>query len=97
MLDVVLHAPMGPFDSPKGARSHWSSIWKALVAFCPLAHRTMNSMRAGHDRESPDWLVSTSMAHRPVRHMTVVQRPTWKLAVVLLVYHTIQRLAWTVR
>jgi hypothetical protein len=26
--------------SPKGPRSHCSSIWKALVAFCPWVHRT---------------------------------------------------------
>jgi hypothetical protein len=31
----------GPFYSPKGARSRSSSIWKALVAFCSWAHRTV--------------------------------------------------------
>jgi hypothetical protein len=34
-------SPRGPFYSPKAARSGWSSIWKALVAFCPWAHRTV--------------------------------------------------------
>jgi hypothetical protein len=43
MLGVVLHAPRGPFYSPKGPRSRWSSICQALVAFCPQVHRTVNS------------------------------------------------------
>jgi hypothetical protein len=38
MLGVVLHAPRGPFYSPKAARSRWSSIWKAILAFCRVAH-----------------------------------------------------------
>jgi hypothetical protein len=45
MFAVMLHAPRGPFYSPKGARSRLSSIWKVLVAFCPWAHRTVNSAR----------------------------------------------------
>jgi hypothetical protein len=32
---------LGPFYSPKAARSRWSSIWKAIVAFCPWAHQTV--------------------------------------------------------
>jgi hypothetical protein len=42
-------APMRSFYIPKGPRSRWSSIWKALVAFCPWcaglsgAHRTLHS------------------------------------------------------
>jgi hypothetical protein len=24
---------------PKGPRSRWSSIWKAMIAFCPWVHR----------------------------------------------------------
>jgi hypothetical protein len=35
----------GPFYGPKAARSRWSSIWKAIVAFCLWAHRTVNSVR----------------------------------------------------
>jgi hypothetical protein len=42
MLGVVLHAPRGPFYSPKAARSRWSSIWKAILAFC-RAPPDMNS------------------------------------------------------
>jgi hypothetical protein len=41
MLGVVLHAPRGPFYSPKVARSHWRSIWKAILAFCRVVHRTV--------------------------------------------------------
>jgi hypothetical protein len=50
MLGVVLHAPRGPFYSPKGPRSRWSSIWKALVCFVhgctglSGAHRIVNSV-----------------------------------------------------
>jgi hypothetical protein len=41
LLGVVLHAHRGPFYSPKGARSRWSSIWKALVVLCPLVQWTV--------------------------------------------------------
>jgi hypothetical protein len=34
MLGVLLHAPRGPFYSPKAARSRWRSNWKAILAFC---------------------------------------------------------------
>jgi hypothetical protein len=33
--------PRGPFIAPKWPRSHWNSIWKALVALCPRVHRTV--------------------------------------------------------
>ena len=39
MLGVLLHAPRGPFYSPKAARSRWEQIWKAIFAFCLVAHR----------------------------------------------------------
>jgi hypothetical protein len=39
MLDILLHAPRGPFYSPKAARSHWEHCWKAILAFCRLAQR----------------------------------------------------------
>ena len=41
MLGVVLHAPRDPFYSPKAARSRWRSIWKAILAFCRVAYRTV--------------------------------------------------------
>jgi hypothetical protein len=41
ILVVLLHAPRGPFYSPKAARSRWRSIWKAILAFCRVVHRTV--------------------------------------------------------
>jgi hypothetical protein len=40
MLGVLLHAPRGPFYSPKAARSRWKQSRKAFFAFCRVAHRT---------------------------------------------------------
>jgi hypothetical protein len=39
MLGCLLHAPTGPFYSPKVARSRWNSRRKAILAFCRVAHR----------------------------------------------------------
>jgi hypothetical protein len=41
ILGVFLHAPRGPFYSPKAARSRWEQIRKAILAFCRLVHRTV--------------------------------------------------------
>jgi hypothetical protein len=41
MLGVLLHAPRGPFYSPKAARSRWEHFKKAILALCRLAHRTV--------------------------------------------------------
>jgi hypothetical protein len=41
MLGCLLHAPRGPFYSPKAARSCWRPTRKAILAFCRLAHRTV--------------------------------------------------------
>jgi hypothetical protein len=41
MLGWLLHAPRGPFYSPKAARSRWRHSWKAILAFCRVAHRTV--------------------------------------------------------
>ena len=40
MLGLLLHAPRGPFYSPKAARSRWRPTRKAILAFCRVAHRT---------------------------------------------------------
>jgi hypothetical protein len=40
VLGFFLHAPRGPFYSPKAARSRWRPTRKAKVAFCRVAHRT---------------------------------------------------------
>jgi hypothetical protein len=37
----LLHAPRGPFYSPKATRSHWRPTRKVKVAFCRVAHRTV--------------------------------------------------------
>jgi hypothetical protein len=39
MLGVLLHAPRGPFYSPKAARSRQEHSRKAILAFCRLAHQ----------------------------------------------------------
>jgi hypothetical protein len=41
MLGVFLHAPRGPFYSPKAARSRCEHSRKAILAFCRLVHRTV--------------------------------------------------------
>jgi hypothetical protein len=41
MLGVLLHVPRGPFYSPKAARSRWEHSRKAYLAFCRLAHQTV--------------------------------------------------------
>jgi hypothetical protein len=40
-LGFLLHAPRGPFYSPKAARSRWRPTRKAKVAFCRVVHRTV--------------------------------------------------------
>jgi hypothetical protein len=41
MLGVLLHAPRGPFYSPKADRSRWKQSRKAILAFCWVVHRTV--------------------------------------------------------
>jgi hypothetical protein len=40
MLGLLLHAPRGPFYSPKAAKSRWRPIRKAILVFYRVAHRT---------------------------------------------------------
>jgi hypothetical protein len=49
MLGVLLHAPRGPFYSPKAARSRWRSNWKEILTFCRVAHRTFQCT-TGHEQ-----------------------------------------------
>jgi hypothetical protein len=49
MLGLLLHAPRGPFYSPKAARSRWRSNWKAIHAFCRVVHRTVRCT-TGHEQ-----------------------------------------------
>jgi hypothetical protein len=67
---VELHALRGSFYSPKGPRSRWSSIWKAMIAFCPRVHRTVRctpDSEQCNDYKIPDWLVSCSGGHGTIR------------------------------
>jgi hypothetical protein len=41
LLGLLLHAPRGPFYSPKAATSRWIPTRKAILAFCRVAHRTV--------------------------------------------------------
>jgi hypothetical protein len=55
--------PRGSFYSPKGPRSCWSSIWKALVVLYPRVHRTVRctpDTAQCNSYESLDWLLSAS-------------------------------------
>jgi hypothetical protein len=41
MLGCLLHAPRGPFYSPKAARSRWRPTRKVILAFSRVAHQTV--------------------------------------------------------
>jgi hypothetical protein len=75
MLCVLLHAPRGPFYSPKAARSRWVHSRKAILAFCRLAHRTVRCI-TGH---CPVWISFLLWRSRPLAHRTV-RCPIWPLA-----------------
>jgi hypothetical protein len=48
-LVSLLEAPRGPFYRPKGPRSRWNSFWKAILAFCRVAHWTVRCT-TGHEQ-----------------------------------------------
>jgi hypothetical protein len=48
MLRYLLHVPRGPFYSPKAARSRWKHSWKAILAFCRVAHWTVRCSTGQH-------------------------------------------------
>jgi hypothetical protein len=73
VLGVLFHAPRDPFYSPKTARSRWSSIWKAIVAFYLWAHWTVRcptGQGTVHDL-LPFLAKPTVAATTPVAHQTV--------------------------
>jgi hypothetical protein len=88
VLGVLLHAPRGPFYSPKVARIRLSSIWKALVAFCHWAHWTVwctTGQWTVHDSlaflAKPTVVAIGPIAHRTVRWHTEQSGATfWLLA-----------------
>jgi hypothetical protein len=73
MLGVLLHAPRGPFYSPKAARSRREHSRKAILAFCRLAHRTLSGADFFPSLAKPTVGVSEPLAHRTLSgaHRTV--------------------------
>jgi hypothetical protein len=73
MLGVLLHAPRGPFYSPKAARSRWEHSRKAIPAFCRLAHRTLSGADFFPSLAKPTVGDSEPLAHRTLSgaHWTV--------------------------
>jgi hypothetical protein len=55
MLGVLLHAPRGPFYSPKAARSLWEQSRKAILAFCRLVHRTVRCRFLSYSGAADRW------------------------------------------
>jgi hypothetical protein len=54
MLRYLLHAPRGPFYSPKAARSRWRKTWKVILlssgaSGSPVRHRTATVACPVHD------------------------------------------------
>jgi hypothetical protein len=73
MLGCLLHAPRGPFYSPKAARSRGEQSGKAILAFCRLAHRTVRCT-TGHCPVRIPFLVWRSRplaALEPLAHRTL--------------------------
>jgi hypothetical protein len=70
MLGCLLHAPRGPFYSPKAARSRWRQTCKAILAFCRVAHRTTTVACPVHDF-FPNRAQTTVAAPGPLAHQTV--------------------------
>jgi hypothetical protein len=81
MLGVLLHAPRGPFYSPKAARSRWEHSRKAILAFCRLAHRTLSGADFFPVVAQPTVEDPEPLAHRTLSgaHQTV-RCPFWLLA-----------------
>jgi hypothetical protein len=71
MLGSLLHAPRGSFYSPKAARSRWRHSWKAILAFCRVAHRTVRCA-TGQSVAPPDIHCSLSGAD----HLPKLAQPT---------------------
>jgi hypothetical protein len=75
MLGYLLHAPRGPFYSPKAARSCWEHCRKAILAFCRLAHRIVRCTTAHRTLSGVDlfpYLAKPTVgALEPLAHRTV--------------------------
>jgi hypothetical protein len=91
MLGLLLHAPRGPFYSPKAAKSHWRQSWKATVHVrCPIPFQIGRSRplqiggswRTGH---CPVHTGQSGAPYRPLERATRhprIWRPTVTLAAV---------------
>jgi hypothetical protein len=75
---VTLHTPRGPFYSPKAARSRWRQSWKAIPAFCRVAHRTATVACPVRDF-LPNRAQLTVAAPGPLAHRTLsgAHRTVW--------------------
>jgi hypothetical protein len=71
MLGWLLHAPRGPFYSPKVARSRWRPTRKAILAFCRVAHRTVRCTTGQPLFMSGAWSPSYSGADDQCRFVVV--------------------------
>jgi hypothetical protein len=71
MLGCLLHAPRGPFYSPKAARSRWRPTRKAKVAFCRVVHRIVRCTTGQPLFISSAWSPSYSGAHDRCRFVAV--------------------------
>jgi hypothetical protein len=66
MLGIVLHAPRGPFYSPKVARSRWRSNRKTILAFGRVVHRTVRCTTGHEQFLSGAWSPSFFWRSRPL-------------------------------
>jgi hypothetical protein len=70
---TLIEVPRGPFYRHKGSRSRWNPIWKAILAFCRVAHRTVRCT-TGHC-PVPDFLPkvaqTTVAVLEPLAHRTL--------------------------
>jgi hypothetical protein len=67
----LLHAPRGPFYSPKAARSRWRPTRKAILAFCRVAHQTVRCTTGQPLFMSGAWSPSYSGADDRCRFVAV--------------------------
>jgi hypothetical protein len=84
MLGCLLHAPRGPFYSPKAARSRWRPTRKAKVAFYRVVHGQSGAPPDSHCRRSGADLLPI------LAQMTVA-------ALSQLAHRTLSGAHWTVR
>jgi hypothetical protein len=76
MLGVLLHAPRGPFYSPKAARSRWKQSGRAILAFCQVVQISFQKIEQSTVAEMEP------LAHRTVRcSLPTVGAPTRRVRI----------------